>query len=165
MTEQIAKIASMDSPGLLQVAVENSDLESELEKLRTDRGFSVCFLDGSKMRTISGVFEEFARGLNFPDYFGHNSGAFDECLTDLSWIDTNGFCVVILTADQLLADQSGEVSWLLESLNDACEEWSEAVEQGEDWDRPALPFRVLFQASGDGIGNLPEGIATLPLLV
>lgn len=37
-------------------------------------------------RSKADFFRECARALNFPDYFGGNWDALDECIRDLSWI-------------------------------------------------------------------------------
>ncbi|MEH0417329.1 barstar family protein [Streptomyces sp. B21-083] len=37
---------------------------------------------GSRCRTVEGLFTEWAAGLDFPDYFGHNWDAFHDCLRD-----------------------------------------------------------------------------------
>lgn len=40
-------------------------------------------LDGSKMATLDGAYAEIASKLSFPDYFGRNLDALEECLQDL----------------------------------------------------------------------------------
>lgn len=39
-------------------------------------------LDGSTMTTLETAYAEIARGLQFPDYFGKNLDALEECLRD-----------------------------------------------------------------------------------
>ncbi|MAT38737.1 MAG: hypothetical protein CL946_03955 [Ectothiorhodospiraceae bacterium] len=125
-------------------------------------------LDARKMNTVNGVFKEFAAALDFPDYFGCNGDAFRDCLTDLSWIDLEcafprGVCIVVVAAETLLVDESSEIGWLLELLEDACKDWSVAIEVGEWWDRAAVPFHVLFHTASASSENLPTELATLPL--
>jgi hypothetical protein len=41
------------------------------------------------------VFEAFARALAFPDWFGGNWDALEDCLTDLSWREAGGHVVIL----------------------------------------------------------------------
>jgi hypothetical protein len=41
------------------------------------------------------VFEAFARALGFPDWFGQNWDALEDCLTDLSWLEAAGHVVIL----------------------------------------------------------------------
>lgn len=47
-------------------------------------------LDGYECRTEQDFFGSAARALDFPDYFGHNWAAFDECLSDLLDLSDGG---------------------------------------------------------------------------
>ncbi len=165
MTERLTAVTSIAPPWMLRTSTERTVLERELDSLRTDCEFATCFLDGRKMKTLSGVFAEFASGLEFPDYFGFNGAAFDECLNDLSWLNPNGICIVILFAEQLLATESGEIGWLLQVLEDACKEWSVGVAEGKAWDRPPIPFHVLFHVVNGSAELLPRQIKALPAIV
>lgn len=162
MTARLTAMTSTVAPWLLRTAIDRTDLEQELDKLKRDSGFAICYLDASKMKTLNGVFAEFATTLEFPSYFGFNSAAFDECLNDLSWLKPNGICIVISVAEQLLTDESSEIGWLLQLLEEACKEWSEGVDKGEAWDRPPIPFHVLFHAANGSAELLPPEIAALP---
>lgn len=55
---------------------------------------------GSRCRTTSDLFVEWAGALGFPDYFGHNWDAFEECLFTVSPLT-----VAVRDADQLLMDE------------------------------------------------------------
>jgi hypothetical protein len=41
------------------------------------------------------VFEVFARALDFPDWFGRNWDAMEDCLTDLSWREADGHVLLL----------------------------------------------------------------------
>lgn len=55
---------------------------------------------GSHCRTTVGLFAEWAHVLDFPDWFGHNWDAFEECL-----FTADPRTVVVLDADQVLVDE------------------------------------------------------------
>ena len=46
----------------------------------------VVLVRGSHMQTLSELYHEIASALQFPDYFGGNWNAVDDCLQDLGWI-------------------------------------------------------------------------------
>src|SRR5438552_17320122 len=43
-------------------------------------------LRGHKCRTSDQLFDEFGAALQFPEYFGENWDALNDCLTDLAWL-------------------------------------------------------------------------------
>lgn len=49
------------------------------------RGWPVYRLEGPASKTE--LLEQLAREFEFPDYFGHNWDALEECLHDLSWLE------------------------------------------------------------------------------
>lgn len=117
-----------------------------------ESGLVVRVLRGRKMRAMPALFDEAAAALQFPWYFGENADAFDECIADLGWLPPqSGYVLVITDPAEVLADAGADqLSWFVDSLTRACEEWARPVEQGEWWDRPAVPFHaVLHAVSGD----------------
>ncbi len=46
-------------------------------------GYILRVVRGTKCRYTAGLFSEFATAMDFPDYFGHNWDAFDECLREV----------------------------------------------------------------------------------
>jgi hypothetical protein len=112
------------------------------------------------MRTVAAVFDEMGAALQFPYYFGENWNAFHECITDLSWIPTEAYALIVLHSHAVLADESpAELATFLRILNRAGEEWSRPVAVGEAWDRKGIPFHVVFQVLDGSSVALSERIA------
>lgn len=116
-------------------------------------GLTVRFVRGRKMRNLGGVFDEFAAALQFPPYFGENMDAFNECISDLEALPAGaGYVVIILEPEQVLVDDEPRaLEWLIGSLISATAEWSQPIERGESWDRPAIPFHVALFGSGEQV--------------
>lgn len=106
-------------------------------------GFALRVVQGKKCKTPAGLFNEFARALEFPDYFGHNWDALEECLADLEWLPAKGYVVLITDAQSVIPDEDEEYETLLEVLNDAGEAWS----KGQTPNGRRAPFHVFFGVS------------------
>ena len=117
--------------------------------------FSIFQLDAGRMKNLEGLYDEMSSVLSLPDYFGRNFNALEECLTDLEWIQANGYLVVIKNADLLLSDEPFEsLEGLLSVLEDVGREWGVEIAEGNVWDRAALPFHVILELSeGEGLGS------------
>jgi hypothetical protein len=113
-----------------------------------DQGSTVRVVRGHKMHTARLLFDEFGAALQFPDYFGENWPALDECLSDLSWMPADRYVILITRAHEVLLHEGREVlSLLRDVLTRAAEAWAQPVERGEAWDRPAVPFHVILQVT------------------
>lgn len=66
-----------------------------------------------------GVFESMARALGFPDWFGANWDALEDCLGDLSWRPAEGYVLVLRSAPA--GDALGV---LLDVLRSSAEYWA-----------------------------------------
>ena len=113
--------------------------------VRPPTGFALKVIKGGHCKTPANLFAEFARALGFPDYFGHNWDALEECLADLEWLPAKGYILLITDAGCVLPDDEGEYETFLEILRDAGETWGNG--QAEMGARRATPFHVLFAVS------------------
>lgn len=106
------------------------------------QGFVVKVLKGGKCRTRGTLFLEFARVLDFPDYFGHNWDALEECLADFEWLPAKGYVLLLTDAEQILRDDEEEYETFLEVLSDAGEAWGSG--QAGLGSKRATPFHVVM---------------------
>ncbi|MCX5613508.1 barstar family protein [Streptomyces sp. NBC_00047] len=100
-------------------------LAAEVEEEARLRGLTVFRMDGTRMANQQEMFREFARSFNFPDYFGMNWNALDECLADLDWLDCSGYLLIIESSRAVLGGEGKEARrLLLDLLRDISEEWA-----------------------------------------
>ena len=106
------------------------DFKSGLDSL----GLRVLEGSVADIRTDEELFSVVASAMQFPDYFGHNWDALDECLSDMEWLPAEGYLLV---------------------LRDAAEGWSQSpyelgrfvtawLEAGEHWVEEQTPFHLVF---------------------
>ena len=86
------------------------------------------------------LMERVARALEFPQWFGGNWDALEDCLTDLSWSSAAGHVLLIEGAADLPVDERGI---LVDILASAAASWAERER----------PFFAVFL---DGLPTLPE---------
>ena len=68
------------------------------------------------------LFETLSEALRFPDYFGCNWDALDECIRDLSWLPPGD--VSLSHADLPLSQDHESLATYLEILDDAIKRWN-----------------------------------------
>lgn len=112
-------------------------------------GHNITRLQGSELTTLDEVFKIYAREFRFPEYFGHNYAAFDECLVDLDWLRAPGYLTVIADGHRVLEAEPAERSTLRRSLERAGEDWDHAfglraIERGG-----AVTFRTILVSKGN----------------
>jgi hypothetical protein len=153
-------------PWLWQVQASHSDLTDLLWQFQaSSAGLILRFLRGTQMTTEAGLYDEFAAALQFPYYFGFNGAAFDECLTDLAWLNGEGFVLSVFDGQEFLSKEPpSKLDLFLDALEAACECWSKPVQLGQAWDRPPRPFHVLFHCTMENQGRLPSRIGALASL-
>ena len=113
--------------------------------VRPPTEFALRIIQGAKCQTIAVLLTECARALDFPDYFGHNWDALEECLIDLEWLPAKGYVLLITDAGGVLPDDEEEYETFLEILRDAGEAWGSG--QAGMGARRATPFHALFAVS------------------
>jgi hypothetical protein len=65
------------------------------------------------------LLKNIASALGFPDWFGHNWDALEDCLTDLSWRDAPGYVLLIESARP-----GDDLGVLLDILRSSAEFWA-----------------------------------------
>lgn len=114
------------------------------------------------IRSKADLLAALASAGHFPDYFGGNWDALQDCLRDLSWISNRK--VVVVHSDLPLRANPIECRTYLEILQTALADWAgsvspDAVEPPPEWSCVNHELRVVFPAEANAVvARLVAGI-------
>src|SRR5258707_916907 len=117
-----------------------------IQRCAKGAGFAFFHVDGKNITRKEQLMNHAATAFRFPNHFGNNWDALEECLTDLEWIDADGYVIYYDHIDGLLGAHPDQFETLVEILRDSVESWKE--------DDEALV--VLFSGT-----KAPKGVAKL----
>ncbi len=96
-----------------------------VQALAKREGYAFFHVEGKNIARKEQLLNHVATALHFPGDFGHNWDALEECLTDLEWIDAEGYLIYYDHIDPLLAAHPDQFETLVEILRDAVASWKE----------------------------------------
>jgi len=119
--DAIAKqLADAQRCGVYQVRRKVEDVEHAARKA----GLALFRIDAAHVRDKEGFLDEIAKTLHFPDYFGRNWDALNDCLTDLDWLPTkHGYVLLFENMEDFGANHQQEFSEAAEVLRSVSEYW------------------------------------------
>lgn len=132
-------------PGIF--VVEAPAVIEELVAAAREQSLFVARIDVERIANHEAFLAEVARVLNFPEYYGQNWDAFEECIRDLSWLPARGYLLVLAGYDRLARSDPANWAIGLDVLQEAVSTWS----------RTESPMYVLLQGAKDGA----PGVSTL----
>jgi RNAse (barnase) inhibitor barstar len=124
----------MALPGLESILEENKGgvwflpIRAEpraLQKVAKAAGFAFFHVEGKNIGRKEQLLNHVATALHFPGDFGHNWDALEECLTDLEWVDADGYVLYYDHIDPLLTAHPDQFETLIEILRDAVTSWKQ----------------------------------------
>ena len=128
MTEDSADDAPV--AGIFRLA--RKDLAA-LKLAAEELGLAVFHVDLQNARNGPGFIKALKRDLHFPDWFGGNLDAVNDCLTDFSWHPAPGYVITLSGIDSLRATPTSFAAFnaVLASAVDA-------------WQERGIPFRIFY---------------------
>lgn len=105
-------------------------------------------LAGSRMHTVEELFREYGREFSFPEYFGWNCAAFHECMTELEDQPARAYLTLIMSADEVLSAEPGDLATYLRQLEEIGRHWAGAFALGPQWGGGEVPFHTVL-VNGD----------------
>jgi RNAse (barnase) inhibitor barstar len=88
-------------------------------------GFAFFHIEGKNITRKEQLLNHTATAMHFPKSFGHNWDALEECLTDLEWVDAEGYVLYYDHIDGLLEAHPDQFETLVEILRDAVVTWKQ----------------------------------------
>jgi RNAse (barnase) inhibitor barstar len=131
-----------EQSGLRQLTADPNDIE----QMAKAAGLFVVRIDLARLASKTGLLGRAARALNFPEWFGKNWDALNDCLTDLSWLNGNGW-VIIFENSKGFAERNPQL------FQNAAEVFGAASDY---WRRAGKPFWVLFHGPSDWASGLEK---------
>lgn len=132
---------------------------------------AVRIVRGKKMKSRAGLFDEFAAAFQFPDYFGENWAALEECLDDLEWLPADGYVMLVSDAPNLLSEEDPQDrTTLLRLLARVCKHWQTEHRIFPSRQLNLHPFHIVFHGAESQVEILLEilspsspGLRPIPL--
>jgi Barstar (barnase inhibitor) len=123
-------------------------------------------LRGRKMKTYDGLMNEFGAALQFFDGFGENWNALSECLFYMDeWLPGEAYILVITNPQNMLIDEEqAELETFLRILNRVGDWWSRPIVDNGPYNRPAVPFHVILQATEEECEEVCQRYPAIPVL-
>lgn len=96
-----------------------------LHKLAKEAGYAFFHIEGKSIARKEQLLNHMATAMGFPKEFGENWDALEDHLTDLEWVDAEGYLLYYDHIDPLLQAHPDQFETLVEILRDAVASWKE----------------------------------------
>lgn len=98
-------------------------LQNELKNTSPSSGVLKLEVSLAGVRTDTDFLSVVASAMKFPDYFGNNWDALDECLMDLEWLPADGYWLVIRDSSEVWSQSPCVLGRLVAVWLDASKHW------------------------------------------
>ena len=96
---------------------------AELQKHSRAKSLTFFHLEGKKIEKKDQFLNHAAVAMKFPDYFGKNWDAFYDCLTDMEWVESNGYVIYFDHTDGFADHHESQLETVIELFQDAVDFW------------------------------------------
>lgn len=98
-------------------------------------------IDALHCITRKQLLKEFAEAFRFPEHFGWNLDALDDCMTDLSWLPAKNFRLTVSNFSRLQKQDAERATFLRDMLGDIEIYWEAKSQQVKN---TSFQFKVLY---------------------
>ncbi|MFT3736579.1 MAG: barstar family protein [Rhodocyclaceae bacterium] len=119
-SQPLPDLGNPESSGLVSLT---ADQVAKLRKAAVSEGLCLLELPLQGVHDETSLYAACGHSLHLPEWFGHNADALVDCLTDLSWLDTDGYVLILPDQASFAAAHPGLSALLHELLLDVCLYW------------------------------------------
>jgi RNAse (barnase) inhibitor barstar len=144
------KLFEMDNTKLYVYSIEKKELNMHIHLICNlfPEDIHVGIVNAKNITDPKLLFEKFSQTFAYPEYFGSNWDAFDECVNDLDWIQRSAYILFIENMD-LLKIPENDYEIFVRILSKTTVEWSQGRSFGAA-STPPKPFVVILcESPGD----------------
>ena len=140
----VKRLIQIDGPNLHFIEGDRPLLNKFINELQKNIPTStyLAVVDGNGVTNLDELFNRLSIAFEFPDYFGNNWNALDECINDLDWLNKDSYVLILESMDSMLKDEQN-FNILIRILRDAARDWH----NGRNYDSfptPPTPFHIVF---------------------
>jgi len=96
---------------------------AELSKLARTKAMAFFHLEGQKIEKKEQFLNHAAVAMKFPSHFGNNWDAFYDCLTDMDWVEAEGYLIYFDHTDAFASHHESQLETVVELFQDAVDFW------------------------------------------
>lgn len=85
--------------------------------------YKIFSLDGTELKSKAELFRRLSQAMKFPDYFGSNWDALEECLNDLEWLPAKGYIIQLKNADTFMKSCPSDFEVFTQIVESASSSW------------------------------------------
>jgi RNAse (barnase) inhibitor barstar len=140
MSAMLKDLSDPKRAGIFQLAADPDEIAESAKAA----GLSVFRLDLKNVAGKAGLLSRIAKEFNFPHWFGKNWDALNDCLSDLSWLDGNGWVIILESAKDFAEKEPEVFRTAVEVFQAVSDYWREA----------GKPFWVFVHGPADWASGL-----------
>lgn len=109
-------------------------------------GFAVVEISLEGVTNKDQFLDRLATAMHFPEWFGGNWDALSDCLTDLSWMEADGYVLLLTDCERFIAHAQSDFVVAADIFNTAAAVWRD----------DGLAFWVFADLHPNGLALLPS---------
>ena len=106
--------------------------------------YFIASIDGNRCKNLKSFLFEIGRAFGFPEHYGMNMSALDDCLNDLDWIEKDNYVLVINNNESFIIDSHDDRVAAIEFLNEIADEWKNYAGEDNDEYRKKSDFVIIY---------------------
>jgi RNAse (barnase) inhibitor barstar len=103
--------------------LKKASLKSNIKKWCKERNLAFFHLNDKTIRTKDQFLEHCAKVCNFPEYYGTNWDALEDCLRDMEWVEARGFVILFEQFKAYVENSPDKFDETLDIFKDAADHW------------------------------------------